>query len=974
MQSALRARSDLDFLSGGGEMGKLIRGFDWSGTELGAADQWPQSLKTSVSTCLNSRFAILIWWGKGLIKLYNDAYAPILGVKHPAALGAPGEKVWPEIWHIIGPMLEGVLERGDATWAENLLLELERNGYPEECYFTFSYSPIRDETGKVAGVFTPVQETTRQVIGERRLRTLRDLAAANRVEKNDTAGDICRRSAEVLGANPQDLPFSAMYLFSDDCKEARLCAGSGLRDAERAFPDTVYANSGWAFEQVFRQTSVEVAPVPEGLNDLPCGAWPVPPRDVVLLPISGAGQRIGFMVVGVSPRKRLDHDYQSFLSLVSGHLSTAIAEAQAFEQERKRAEALAEIDRAKTAFFSNVSHEFRTPLTLMLGPLEQVLGDAGGVTPEHHERLVIAHRNSLRLLRLVNSLLDFSRIEAGRIKASYEPVDLAALTADLASHFRSLMESAALQFIVNCPPLPEPVYVDREMWEKIVLNLLSNAFKYTLQGTVTIALEAKKGRAVLTVSDTGVGIPETELPHLFERFHRVEGANGRTYEGTGIGLALIQELVKLHGGQVEVRSRVGEGSTFEVALPFGDSHLPQERIRAADAATKAIVRRDAFTNEAATWTARNGSARRDETRTSLPRVLFADDNADMRQHLRHILDGECDVVAVSDGVAALKEARAKRPDLIVADVMMPGLDGFGLLKGVREDSHLREVPVILLSARAGEEARTEGIIAGADDYLTKPFHTQELRARIKNAMDLHRLRREARADVERASAQFQTLLNEAPVGVYLVDADFRLRQLNPSARAFFGDMPDLIGRDFDEVLHDLLEKERADELAKVFRHTLETGEPFVSPELSERRRNAGRTEYYEWRINRIPLGGHWGVVCYFRDISKQVQARETIARSEQRFRGIVSQSIAGIAETDRHGKFLTVNDRFCRVVGYTREELLQRGKLDITHPDDRQQMQELFRRCVEQSEPYETEKRYVAKDGSTVWVHNSVSP
>jgi signal transduction histidine kinase len=219
-----------------------------------------------------------------------------------------------------------------------------------------------------------------------------------------------------------------------------------------------------------------------------------------------------------------------------------------------RAEALAEIDCAKTAFFSNVSHEFRTPLTLMLGPLESVLAKGGLLPAEDREQIATAHRNSLRLLKLVNSLLDFSRIEAGRVKVSYVPVDLATFTMDLASHFRSVMQAAGLEFTVDCPPISEPVYVDREMWEKIVLNLLSNAFKFTFEGRITVKLKSENDQAVLTVADTGVEIPEAELPFLFDRFHRVEGAKGRTYEGTGIGLALIKELIKLQGGTVEVRS------------------------------------------------------------------------------------------------------------------------------------------------------------------------------------------------------------------------------------------------------------------------------------------------------------------------------------------------------------------------------------------------------------------------------------
>jgi signal transduction histidine kinase len=279
----------------------------------------------------------------------------------------------------------------------------------------------------------------------------------------------------------------------------------------------------------------------------------------VIVPIRSneAHELAGLLVAGVSPRLRLDH-HRSFIELAAAQVASAVATARAYEEERKRAEALAEIDRAKTLFFSNVSHEFRTPLTLMLGPLEELKGELGrmGASPSgsRYQQLDLAHRNALRLLKLVNTLLDFSRIEAGRVQAVYEPTDLASATAELASVFRSAIEKAGLRLVVDCMPLSEAAYVDREMWEKIVLNLLPNAFKFTFAGEIEVKLRQTGDHFTLAVRDTGTGIPAHELPKLFERFHRVAGAHGRTHEGSGIGLALVQELVKLHGGTVSVES------------------------------------------------------------------------------------------------------------------------------------------------------------------------------------------------------------------------------------------------------------------------------------------------------------------------------------------------------------------------------------------------------------------------------------
>ena len=337
---------------------------------------------------------------------------------------------------------------------------------------------------------------------------------------------------------------------------------------------------------------------------LPGGAWPEPPHQAVVLPVAKPGQTrpAGFVVAGISPRRPLDDGYRGFLDLLAGQVATAVANARAYEEERRRAEALAELDRAKTAFFSNVSHEFRTPLTLMLGPLEDALALPGqGALPVRRETLEIVHRNGLRLLRLVNTLLDFSRIEAGRVRASYEPTDLAAFTADLASNFRSACEKAGLTLTVDCSPLPESVFVDRGMWEKVVLNLLSNAFKFTCEGGLSVSLRLVQHAAELRVSDTGTGIPPEEMPRLFERFHRVENARGRTHEGSGIGLALVQELVRLHGGSITAESEIGKGTTFLVSVQLGSAHLPREQIGISRSPDLTATGASPFVEEAMRW-------------------------------------------------------------------------------------------------------------------------------------------------------------------------------------------------------------------------------------------------------------------------------------------------------------------------------------------------------------------------------------
>ena len=772
--SSWRRRSAEDALAGGGEMGALIRSIDWSKTPLGHAASWPQSLKTALSICLSSRFPILIWWGPQYIKLYNDAYRTVIAAKHPFAMGRPGREVWAEIWDIIGPMLDGVFRNGDATWSHDQMLPLRRNGYTEECYFTFAYSPIRDETGGIGGIFSAVTETTERVLSERRLALLRTLADRT---ASDTVSPVeaCRAAAEALGTSHEDLPFSLLYLLSDDGTRVTLASASGLQPDSSARPeDIVLAGDAtkdagsWPLASVIETGQAKrVDDLTARFGSLVQPPWPEPVETALALPIARPGQErpYGVFVAGVSPRRAFDDAYRSFLDLVAGRIATAVANARAYEEERERAEALAELDRAKTAFFSNVSHEFRTPLTLLLGPLEELLRQSERMSPELRPALEVAHRNALRLLKLVNTLLEFSRIEAGRVEASYEPTNLATFTTELASSFRSAVERGGVSLVVDCPPLPEPVYVDREMWEKVVLNLISNAVKHTFDGTITVAMRARGGQAELTVRDTGVGIPADHLPRVFDRFHRVPNARSRTYEGTGIGLALVKELVRYHAGTIDVESVEGKGTTFVVRLPFGSSHLPFDQVRQAVVAGEDARRRGSrpYVEEILNWSRPTAPAAGEAApRTSTPRLLLADDNADMRDYVTRLLEARgWHVEAVSDGRAALDAILAHHPDLVLSDVMMPGLDGFALLRELRARSETRTIPVILLSARAGTEARVDGAEAGADDYIVKPFAAQELVARVGSHLALARERAEALAALERAREQADAARREA---------------------------------------------------------------------------------------------------------------------------------------------------------------------------------------------------------------------
>ena len=866
-----------------------MRSHDWASTPLGPVERWPQSLRSAVSILLPSKAQIVLFWGPELVTLYNDAYRPVFGAKHPRALGLPAREAWSEIWdHTLSELFYGVLRTGEAFWARDHLFILERNGYPEETYFDVSYDPVRDESGEVGGVFCIVSETTGRVVGERRLKSLRDLTEATANARSPE--EACASSIHAL-AGVHDIPFALLYLDGLDERTPPLVCGTPGTEAMTGRRDAPWTAAPDVAE--LRLVSLRGQ---DGV--VPTGVWPEAPQQAAVIGIPGTGGgRVGTLVAGLNPYRLLDEDYGGFLQLVVRQIASSIASARAYDAERRRAETLAQLDQAKTAFFSNVSHEFRTPLTLMLGPLEDTLAHSQELPAEDRERLDVVHRNSLRLLKLVNTLLDFSRIEAGRIESSYEPTGLAHFTADLASAFRSVIESAGIKFTVDCQPIGEPVYIDRQLWEKIVFNLLSNAFKFTERGEIEVRLKRRGQHATLIIRDTGTGIPAEALPRLFERFYRVKGSRGRSFEGSGIGLALVQELSRLHGGTVSVESVLGEGSTFTVSIPLGSAHLPPDRIgvsRSLDTTSSRAAQVEELTGwlpEAANATAQ-GSGKRPSA--AVGRILLADDNADMRAYVRRMLAERYDVEAVENGAAALRAARERRPDLVLTDVMMPQMDGFELLRALREDEQLRTIPVILLSARAGEEARVDGISAGADDYLVKPFSAKELRARVAARLQLSQLQSRLQED----HAELAQLFAQTPVPTAVLRGpDLVFEMVNPAYTRVTGDR-DLLGRPLLEAIP-ILEGQGFDTL---LRDVMRTGVPYVGREELIRLDRHGHVEDTYWTFVYAPLRSASGqidqVIAICNEVTAEVREREVIARSEARYRSIFEAAGVSIWEED----------------------------------------------------------------------------
>jgi PAS domain S-box-containing protein len=878
-------------------MAELVRTFDWATTPLGPMKDWPDGLRNTVRILLTSRFSMWMAWGPELTFLYNDSYArTTLGKKHPRALGKPASEVWSEIWKDIGPLIHRVMETGEATWEETLLLILERSGFPEETYHTFSYSPLEGPDGKVAGMLCVVIEDTTRVIGERQLAALSTLSGelARAISKQDVFAAIERGLS-----HQKDMPCTLTYLLNEEGTQLRLVARTGV-DAEHPAAasaiDIETEPAVWPIREVLNSDrAIVVENLLEQFPDLPTGCWDRPPFRARLGPIARQGQNkpVGVFITALNPYREFDSFYGEFLDLVAGQIAASITNAQAYEEERKRAESLAALDRAKTTFFSNVSHELRTPLTLILGPIEDALT---AQAPPPLASVEMMQRNAQRLLKLVNGLLDFVRIEVGRAHASFEPTDLSQLTANIASVFRSAVERAGLKLIVDCPPLPEPVYVDREMWEKIELNLLSNALKSTFEGEIRVGVTAAGGKALVSVADTGTGISESDLANLFERFQRIEGARRRSHEGSGIGLALVRELVEMHGGAIQVKSALGHGTAFTIALPLGHRHLQQNQVVTGTAKPVAAQSTAiAFVQEALGWLPRqnqlaqlNGAVTHEAGGLSLetvdsagqkPVILFADDNADMREYVIGLLGLRYQVIPLGTGKLALEEATRQRPDLVLTDVMMPDMDGFALLKALRETPATRTVPVIMLSARAGEEASIEGLEAGADDYLTKPFSARELIARVEAQLKMARLRQEALEQEEALTREINKArqfaweaLEYIPDAFCTLDREFQVTYMNRAAITIAekSGTPH-IGKGFSELYPMLA----GPVVEKHFRKAMEERVPV---EFEQYFSGDGWECWFKFIV--YPQPGE-GIILYLRDTTNAQRTEQALRGSEQ---------------------------------------------------------------------------------------------
>jgi len=744
-------------------------------------------------------------------------------------------------------------------------------------------------------MFCANTDDTDRIISQRQLSTL--TALGKNLVNCLTREEVIEKTISSLEENQHDFPFAMFYLVRGDRAFRAHCTHLG--PATDSIPDSIDLGNDDPLTDCLRRAIASrelqlLRDVQKHFGDVPKGAWEVSSDKAVVLPVVQAGSKepYGILLIGFNPFRLLDEKYSGFFKLIADQIATSFADVHILDEERKRAEALAEIDRAKTTFFSNISHEFRTPLTLLLGPVEDALNDPDTV-PENKTRMEMAYRNGLRMQKLVNTLLEFSRIEAGRMEGRFERIDICALTEDLASTFRSAIERAGMKLEFRCSPLTDEVYVDVDMWERIVLNLISNAFKYCKKGTIGVEVKQVGQEVQVAVTDTGVGIPPDHLGKIFDRFHRIDNTEGRSQEGTGIGLAMVRELVKLHQGNINVASQPGKGSTFTVCLPLGKNHLPPDKISETSRGRTAYKHSAAFLEEAMKWVPLEEKRSNTETGEPIPkkdtvngkpRVLLADDNADMRQYVERLLSDQYSVITAGDGEEAYEKAIAYNPELLLSDIMMPRLDGIGLLKKMRSRPETKNTPVIFLSARAGEEAKVEGLDAGADDYLVKPFSAKELIVRVNNHIRINQVRRET-------EQQFYHLFMQAPTLINLFRGpDFVFELFHPKNKEILGEV-DYTGRPLKEAMPELDGHGVLDILKEVY----DTGRTVRHDELRVMlKRDDGQlmekyfnSTYQPWYDIR---GNIQGVVNFAIDITEAVRSKKVIEENEKQFRRVLLNS------------------------------------------------------------------------------------
>ena len=714
-----------DWLVGGARMGALIRSKDWSKTALGPLATWPSSLRLAVNLCLNSRFPMFVWWGPNHINIYNDGYVPMLGQRHPAALGRPARDSWDDIWDVVGPQADAVMLRGEATWNERVRLVMERNGFTEETYFTWSYSPIYDETGVVVGLFCAVTEETERV------RTDQLLAAQTRALELVAGGaplpEALGALVKVVEEQSNGHSVASILLVDEDGCSLRTGAAPSLPPEYNAAIDGIKAERdvGTCADAAARNAVVctpdlAVAPSWNGLSQLPLSlglkaAWS--------MPICSADGRV-LGTFGTYFRERREPTIRE-RQVVAGLCRVAalaierrhaeVAREELLTSERAARSDAERASRMKDEFLATLSHELRTPLNAILG-WSQILATGSADDQDLAEGLRTIERNARAQTQIIEDLLDMSRIISGKVRLNVQQIKLGEVVEAAIETVRPAANAKGIHLQVQFDTILSPTSGDPNRLQQVFWNLLTNAVKFTPRdGRVRVRLQRVNSHIEVSITDTGEGINRDFLPYVFDRFRQADASSTRKHGGLGLGLAIVKQLVELHGGTVRVESDgEGQGTTFTVNLPV--TAVNQEPAEPAQRLQSQI-----------------GEARLDvcdgHDRIAGLRVLVVDDEADARVLIKRLLE-ECHVLVTVAGSAdeAMERISTEKPDVLVSDIGMPREDGYSLIRRVRALSPDQggNVPAVALTAYARTEDRMKAVAAGYQMHVVKPVEPAQL--------------------------------------------------------------------------------------------------------------------------------------------------------------------------------------------------------------------------------------------------------
>ena len=780
----------------------------------------------------------------------NKPYSRLLP---PEAFGQPGRIAWAILWDQMQPVFQEVLA-GNPVYRDNEYHDFGTygDGLPLEMYYSYRFVPVISKEGKVIGMFNSATETTDQILAERRLATVRDMSEQMLLAR--TLKEYYSGIADVFEQNTHDAPFILCYsVFQGSTDQSTVTVDVTLestvgvpeghpsairrttialshkprsafgRHADRLSSPTLSAisalssgsggmnhsseNQSWPIQEALSTRQCVVVDDCRALmQGCPVRIFDRIPVSAIVVPIcSDTSIELpgSVLIIGLNIRRPFDTHYDAWIHVLRSNLASAQQSVKAREAEQKRLDDNAAMERAKSAWFRGAAHDLRSPLTLINGPLEDLL--ASNMLPGQKHQLMTAKRSTDRLLLLVNALMDFSRLEAGRVEAKFVPTDLPLFVTEIAELFRPAVERLRIQYLVQTPQHDQLVYIDPVLFETVVTNLIGNALKYTEKGSIAVRLDFGKF-AEISVIDTGVGIPRDELGMVTQWYHRATNSIHAGTQGTGLGLALVKELLRLHNGDLLISSQTAEesggahGSTFTARVPLIERACTSNVVQPTETFGeygKAVVRdamRWTVDNETDSSSERGGDSQGAAQSRLSEGIMFeksdvlmlVDNNLDMREYLRRVFAPYCTIVEAYNGAEALRMATLNPPNLILTDVMMPKMSGLELLAEMRKDPSTRLIPMVLISAMTGDEARVDGLMMGAEDYLEKPFKPKELIARVHLHMQVGKKRAKLERNFAEREAELALLSDYCPSAIMRADSSGQVLYANDAWRDMAG--------------------------------------------------------------------------------------------------------------------------------------------------------------------------------------------